>query len=169
MGVNFSVRPTILLNSWECSPLGVNEGVNIHRRGQISPLEAKFTPRGEVHLWGKGVKLRLALRPGLARAMAWAWPIINWLCHCVVNVMYMPLKVEANIFECGCDNHFSRLADFLWEIKGHRWAPPFNPETVFGTFFTEQSINYETLNQITVWFSREIAFFVGQQRRVARW
>jgi hypothetical protein len=28
-GVKFSVRPSILLNSRECSPLGVNEGVNI--------------------------------------------------------------------------------------------------------------------------------------------
>jgi hypothetical protein len=41
--------------------MGVNEGVNIPPRGQISPLRAKFTHRGEVHHWGPGVKLRVAL------------------------------------------------------------------------------------------------------------
>jgi hypothetical protein len=40
----------------------VNEGVSIPPRGQISPLGAKFTPRGEVIPWGPGVKLRMALR-----------------------------------------------------------------------------------------------------------
>jgi hypothetical protein len=60
--VKFSVGPSILLNSRECTPLGVNEGVNIPPRGQISPLGAKFTPRGEVRPWGPGVKLRMALR-----------------------------------------------------------------------------------------------------------
>jgi hypothetical protein len=48
LGVKYSVRPSIILNSRECSPLGVNEGVNIPPRGQISPLGAKFNPRGEV-------------------------------------------------------------------------------------------------------------------------
>jgi hypothetical protein len=43
--MKFSVHPSILLNSGECSPLGVNVGANISPRGQISPLEA----RGEVH------------------------------------------------------------------------------------------------------------------------
>jgi hypothetical protein len=43
-GVKFSVHASILLNSRECSPLGVNEGVKIPPRGQISPLGA----RGEV-------------------------------------------------------------------------------------------------------------------------
>jgi hypothetical protein len=52
MGENFSVRPSILLNSRECSPLGVYEGVNIIPRGQISPLGAKFIPRGEVYPCG---------------------------------------------------------------------------------------------------------------------
>jgi hypothetical protein len=46
-GVKFSVRPSILLNNRECSPLGVNEGVNFAPRGQISSLGAKFTPRGQ--------------------------------------------------------------------------------------------------------------------------
>jgi hypothetical protein len=59
--VKFSVCPSILLNSRECSPLGVKEGVNIPPRGQISLLGAKFTPRGEVLPWGPGVKLRMAL------------------------------------------------------------------------------------------------------------
>jgi hypothetical protein len=31
-------------------------------RGQISPLGAKLTARGEVIPWGPGVKLRMALR-----------------------------------------------------------------------------------------------------------
>jgi hypothetical protein len=46
-GVKFSVRPSILLNSGECSPLGVNGGVNIPPRGQISPMWAwgwSFSP-----------------------------------------------------------------------------------------------------------------------------
>jgi hypothetical protein len=34
--VRFSVCPSILLNSRECSPLGPNKGVNISRRGQMS-------------------------------------------------------------------------------------------------------------------------------------
>jgi hypothetical protein len=42
-------------------PLGVNEGVNIPPRGQISPPGAKFTTRGEVIPWGPGVMLRMAL------------------------------------------------------------------------------------------------------------
>jgi hypothetical protein len=40
---------------------GLNKGVNIPPRGQISPLGAKFTPRGEVIPRGPGVKLRMAL------------------------------------------------------------------------------------------------------------
>jgi hypothetical protein len=43
--VKFSVCPSIPLNSRQCSSLGVNEGVNIPPRGQISPLGAKLTPR----------------------------------------------------------------------------------------------------------------------------
>jgi hypothetical protein len=61
LGVKFSVRPSILQNIRECSPLGVNKGVNIPPRVQISPLGAKFNPRGEVIPWGQRVKLRLAL------------------------------------------------------------------------------------------------------------
>jgi hypothetical protein len=56
--VKFSVCPSILLNSKECSPLGVNEGVNITPGLQISPPGAKFIPRDEIHPWGPGVKLR---------------------------------------------------------------------------------------------------------------
>jgi hypothetical protein len=33
-----SVRPSIILNNRECSPLGVNEGVNIPPRGPNLPL-----------------------------------------------------------------------------------------------------------------------------------
>jgi hypothetical protein len=54
--VKFSVRPFILLNSRECSPLGVNKGVSISPRGQISPLGAKFKfntgGQVQVHPWG---------------------------------------------------------------------------------------------------------------------
>jgi hypothetical protein len=39
--MKFSVRHSILLNNIECSPLGVNEGVNFTPRGQISPLGAR--------------------------------------------------------------------------------------------------------------------------------
>jgi hypothetical protein len=48
LGVKFSVRPFILLGK-QCSPLGggVNEGVNIPPRGQISSLWVKFNPRGQ--------------------------------------------------------------------------------------------------------------------------
>jgi hypothetical protein len=60
--VKFSVRPSILLSNKECSPLGVNEGVNFTPGGEISPLGAKFTPRDEIRPWGPGVKLRMALR-----------------------------------------------------------------------------------------------------------
>jgi hypothetical protein len=55
LGVKFSVRTSILLNSRECSPLGVIEGVKIPPWGQISPLGA----RGEVKngpLNGPGLK-----------------------------------------------------------------------------------------------------------------
>jgi hypothetical protein len=44
--VKYSVCPSILLNNIECSPLGVNEGVNFTPRGQISPLGPGA--RGEV-------------------------------------------------------------------------------------------------------------------------
>jgi hypothetical protein len=53
-GVKFSVRPSILLNRRECSPLGVIEGVNVHPSGKIPPLGTKFTPRAKVHLWARG-------------------------------------------------------------------------------------------------------------------
>jgi hypothetical protein len=59
--VKFSAHPSILLNNKECSPLGVNKGVNFNPRGQSSPLGAKFTPWSEVIPWGPGVKLRMAL------------------------------------------------------------------------------------------------------------
>jgi hypothetical protein len=41
LGVKFSVCPSVLLISKECSPLGVNEGVNIFHSG------TKFTPGGK--------------------------------------------------------------------------------------------------------------------------
>jgi hypothetical protein len=50
LGVKFSVRPSILLNSRECSPWGWTKGW--------------ISPRGDTfHPWGPGVKLRMALRP----------------------------------------------------------------------------------------------------------
>jgi hypothetical protein len=39
-----SVRPSVFLNSRECLPPGVNEGVNFPPRIQSSPLEYKFLP-----------------------------------------------------------------------------------------------------------------------------
>jgi hypothetical protein len=35
--------------------------VNFIPSGQITRLAAKFTPRGEIHPWGPGIKLRMAL------------------------------------------------------------------------------------------------------------
>jgi hypothetical protein len=49
--VKFSVRPSILLNNKECSPLG-------ERRGH-------FTSSGQVHPWGPGVKIRMGDQIGL--------------------------------------------------------------------------------------------------------
>jgi hypothetical protein len=54
LGVRLSVRPSILLNSWQCSPLGVNKGVNIPSRGHISHLGAKFTPGSSSPLGARG-------------------------------------------------------------------------------------------------------------------
>jgi hypothetical protein len=68
LGVKLSVRPSILLNYTDCSPLCVNKGVNVRPRGQISPLGAKFTPMCEVHSWEPRVKLRMALRFSLETA-----------------------------------------------------------------------------------------------------
>jgi hypothetical protein len=44
LGVKYSVCPSILLNSRECSPLGVNEGVNIPPRGRIYPPGRQIHP-----------------------------------------------------------------------------------------------------------------------------
>jgi hypothetical protein len=60
--VKLSAHPSILLNSRECSPLGVNKGVNIPPRGQSSPLGAKFIPRGWLHPWGQTMLLKTGLR-----------------------------------------------------------------------------------------------------------
>jgi hypothetical protein len=58
-GVKFSVRPSILLNSTECSPLGVNEGVSIPPREQSSSLGVKFTMLLKTGLWMPGIILVL--------------------------------------------------------------------------------------------------------------
>jgi hypothetical protein len=52
---------------WECSPLGMNKGVNIPPRGRMSPLRAKFTPRGKLQPWGQTMLLKRAqdLKPGV--------------------------------------------------------------------------------------------------------
>jgi hypothetical protein len=50
-GVKLSVCPFILLNSRECSPLAVNEGVNIPSRGQFSPLGARGEDKNVVDKW----------------------------------------------------------------------------------------------------------------------
>jgi hypothetical protein len=52
--------PFFYLNSRKSPPLGVNERVNIPPRRQISPLGAKFTPRGKLHPWGQTMLLKLA-------------------------------------------------------------------------------------------------------------
>jgi hypothetical protein len=55
LGVKFSVRPSILLNNRECSPLGGPWGVNFTPRGQISPQGDKLTPAWVRH---RGLFLR---------------------------------------------------------------------------------------------------------------
>jgi hypothetical protein len=60
--IQFSVCPFIFLNSRECSPLGVNEGVKIPPRGLISPLSA----RGEV----KNGPLKLEAYPAIVSCNA---------------------------------------------------------------------------------------------------
>jgi hypothetical protein len=59
-GLNSLLAPPFF-STVECSPLGLNEGVNIPPRRQISLLGVKFTPRGENHTWGPRVKLRMVL------------------------------------------------------------------------------------------------------------
>jgi hypothetical protein len=43
-----SVRPFVLLNIKECSPLGLNEGWAILLWDKVHPWGAKFTPRGNL-------------------------------------------------------------------------------------------------------------------------
>jgi hypothetical protein len=85
LGVRFSVCHSILLNSRESSPLGGNEGVNISPWGQISPPGSKFTPRGKVHPWGTGVKLRMAL---------WSWKKLTF-CQ-----MFLTFTCPGGMVEC---------------------------------------------------------------------
>jgi hypothetical protein len=54
-GWRASVRPFILLNIRECSPLGVNKGVNNPSRGQSSPLGENVTPGGQLMLLKTGL------------------------------------------------------------------------------------------------------------------
>jgi hypothetical protein len=62
VGPMCEVGPSILLNSRECSPLGLMKGLTfplgnkVYNWGLISPLEANFTPRG------KRILLKTALR-----------------------------------------------------------------------------------------------------------
>jgi hypothetical protein len=56
---------------------GVNEGVNISPRGQISPLGVNFTPKSEVHPWGPGVKLRMALWFSRRTKGGELWPLFG--------------------------------------------------------------------------------------------
>jgi hypothetical protein len=77
-GVKFTVCPSILLSSRECSPLGVNEGVSRMSqdvpRGHSSPLGVKFTPGGQGEVkngplpsWNSGHRVRLQIRRSRAR------------------------------------------------------------------------------------------------------
>jgi hypothetical protein len=77
--LKFSVCPSIFLKWRECSPLGVNEGVNIPPRGQSSPLGAS------------GVKLRMALRVATFVLVQHTQMEIHnsaklWLIFCTVSV-----------------------------------------------------------------------------------
>jgi hypothetical protein len=57
LGENFS-------ETVQCSPLGVNKGVNIPPRRQGSPLGAKFTPRGKLYPWGQTILQKTGLWGG---------------------------------------------------------------------------------------------------------
>jgi hypothetical protein len=81
LGVKFSVRPSILLNSRECSRLGVKVGVNIPPRGQILTLGA----RGEV----KNGPLTPALETNLCFRTGKAWPK---LVHLVFEILFYTVR-----------------------------------------------------------------------------
>jgi hypothetical protein len=51
--VKFEVRPSILENSSVHPWMGVYSGLKIPPTEQSSPLGAKSSPRGKLHLWGQ--------------------------------------------------------------------------------------------------------------------
>jgi hypothetical protein len=59
--VKFSARPSILLNNKEYSPLGGTKGGTSPLVDKFQPRGHKFTPKGEIHPWGPGLKLRMGL------------------------------------------------------------------------------------------------------------
>jgi hypothetical protein len=60
-GVKFSVSPSILLISRECSPRGWTKEWTFPLGDKFHPWGTNLTPGGQVHPWGSGVKLRMAL------------------------------------------------------------------------------------------------------------
>jgi hypothetical protein len=80
LGVKFSVRPSILLNSIECSPLGWTKGWSF--------------PLGDiVHPWGPGLKLRMALR-----FMDWSQPTFQSTIPTCRMYLRMQLHTCVHIF-----------------------------------------------------------------------
>jgi hypothetical protein len=67
LGVNFSIRTSILLNSTQCSSLR-GAGGGGERRGEHSPQGTKFTsvgkftPRGKLNPWGQTMLLKTGLQ-----------------------------------------------------------------------------------------------------------
>jgi hypothetical protein len=123
LGVKFSVHQSILVNSRECSPLGVNKGLKISPRGKTSlisyisyPLGAKFTPRGQVHPWWPGVQLRMALRG--VREIAFASPpgheevfLEDWLNVIVQEFFRERFSVTATVWQEEFSRGFQRFKE----------------------------------------------------------
>jgi hypothetical protein len=82
LGVKFSVRPSILLNSRECSPLGVNEGVNTTPRGQISPLGTTLTLG-----WSSPLRARREVKNGPIKKMTNAFTCVLFHTQCCICIL----------------------------------------------------------------------------------
>jgi hypothetical protein len=151
----------------------VNEHTDVESK--ISPLGAKFNPRGEVYSWGPGVKWRMALwyvgrylprspsetEIGLRRVWqqwrrsswpapaSWrSWPIIeNWFCVRTVCVR----NLWTNIFRARCRTTKDRCYDF-WNIFAEN----------FGIFDSK-------LSKILQKFDHNIGFWEKRQFFAENW
>jgi hypothetical protein len=103
LGVKFSVCPSIILNSRECSPLGVNKGVNIPPRVQISLLGA----RGEVKNGPQGDQIGRKF----ASPIGWLFSVDRFLKSTEVAHTFWPLfSYMAGHFIYQCITYFWQTA-----------------------------------------------------------